>query len=103
MGSGMPISPSTAAVGDALFRCDGKLILRSTPKPIEHPAIALRWFACTQQFEAWHRLPFFRQLLAHSAAGLSFPVQRLRHRRRAPYVAQKQHLHLKVAALVLHL
>src|ERR1700733_4490080 len=100
IGAGSPTSPSTAAVGESGAEDP---MLRSTPKPVEHPAISFRGLAGTQWFKARHCLTLFGQLQAQSAARLCFPVQGLCHGRGTPNVAQKQHLHLKIAAFVLHL
>ncbi len=54
-----------------------------------------------ERFEMRHRFALFGRLQPRLPARLGFDVQRLRDRRRAPQIAEKQNLHLEVAALSL--
>src|ERR1017187_3049853 len=83
--------------------CRSVLCLYSTPKPVDFTAIAFRWLAFPQRFEMRHRFALFRQLQPQLPAGLCLTVERLRNRRRAAHLTEDQDLHLKVAAVVLHL
>src|SRR6266851_3572748 len=50
-----------------------------------------------------HRFALLRQLKPQLPARFGLTVERLRHRCRAAYFTENQHLNLKVAAIVLHL
>ena len=69
----------------------------STPKSVEFTAIALRWPAFTQRFEMQHRFTLLCHLQPQLLARLCLVVERLRNRRWAAHIAQKQDLYLKVA------
>ena len=66
-------------------------------------AVAFGWLAFPQGFEMRHRFALFRQLQPQLPARLCLTVERLRNCRRAARLAEGQDLHLKVAAVVLHL
>src|SRR5437879_3610972 len=76
--------------------------LQSASKPADFAAIAFRRLAFPQRFEMRHQLAFFRQLKPQLTARLSLTVERLCNRRRAAHLTEAQDLHLKVAAVVLH-
>ena len=66
------------------------------------PPVAFRGSSFRENFELPHRLPFGGYFFAQFPAVLSFAIERLRHRGRPTYFAEKQHLHLKVAAVIGH-
>src|ERR1035438_2544292 len=80
-----------------------RAVLHSAPQPVDFAAIAFRWLAAPQPFEMRRRLALFRQLQPYLPARLRLTVKRLRNRRRAAHLTESQYLHLKVAAVVLHL
>lgn len=79
------------------------LWLHSTAKPVDYTAIALRRLAFPQRFEMRHGFALFRQLQPQLTARLCLTVERLGNRRWAAHLTEDEHLHLKVAAVVLHL
>src|SRR5208337_380641 len=77
--------------------------LHSTAKTVDSASIAFGWLAFVQSFDARHGFALFGQLEAQLAAGVGLAIERAGHRGRAADFAQGQNLHLKIAAIVLHL
>src|SRR5450755_2619778 len=76
--------------------------IRSDPAPeLDNPAaIAFRWPARGQLFELSHRLTFSRHLQSQFTAFFRLVVKGLRNRSRAAHLAEQQHFHMKLAAIV---
>jgi hypothetical protein len=77
--------------------------LTSSPELDDFAAVALRWPAFRRWRELHQGLALLRKLQAQFTAGFSFAIERLRNRRWAAHLAEKQNLDLKVAALGLDL
>jgi hypothetical protein len=77
---------------------------RSSPAPElnDSPAIAFRWPARRELLELNHSLPLRGCFHAQFSALLRLAVERLRDRRWAAHLAQKQDFHLKIPALICH-
>src|ERR1700751_3965216 len=76
------------------------LLSHSAPKTNDVQPIAFRRPPFWKSFELPHRLPFSGYFFAQFAAFLSFAVECLRHGSRSPHFAEKQYLHLKIAAVI---
>src|ERR1700677_4958832 len=75
----------------------------STPQPVEYAPVASRGFTGCRPVKPRHGLTLFRQPQSRLEALRCLPVERLCNCRRAAHLAEKQDLHLKVAAFVLYL
>ena len=79
------------------------LKLASAAKLDDPTTVAFRWPACGQLFKLAHCFALGCHFQAQFAARLGLAVESLRNRGGTADIAEKQNLHLKVAAIVLHL
>jgi hypothetical protein len=74
-----------------------------TAEPVEVTAVTLRRFAFSQAFEIQQRFTLLRQFQPLLATRLRLTIEGLGNSGGAAHFREKQNLHLKFAAIVLHL